>query len=86
MALTRDGGSNSDLLPHGPQHLSGKRRPVLQAAAVPIFATVHVGAEERAEQVAVAEVQLEGVEAGPHREPHAGDVVAQHPGQVALGG
>ena len=46
----------------------GKRARFSMGAAVPVASLVEVGAEERAEQVVVAEVDLDGVEPGGHRD------------------
>ena len=54
-------------------------------AAPAVVAPVQLGAEERAQQVAVAEVQLEDVEAGVDGEARGGGEVADDPREVVLG-
>ena len=62
-----DGEVLADLLAHGVEHHAREAGAVLWAAAEFVGAVVHRGGEELAQQVAVAAVHLDGVEAGDLR-------------------
>src|SRR5690606_4666195 len=62
--LRPHGQAVADRPPHRLDDPAGEAGPVLEAAAVLVAPAVEVRAHERAEQVAVAEVQLDAVEAG----------------------
>ncbi len=78
-----------EVRPHGRahrgDHLHGEAQPVLGGAPVAVGAPVGPGGEELAEQVAVAGVQLHGVEAGVAGHDGAPGEVGDLVGDIGLG-
>ena len=75
----------ADGVPHRPDDLAGEAGPVLQRAAVAVVPLVEPRAEEGAEQVVVAEVDLDGVEAGVHGQRRPAGVGSRMRSMSALG-
>ena len=85
-----DLGGDGQLVAHRRSHclngLAGEPGPVVEGAAPGVGALVEVGAQERAEQVVVAEVDLDGVEATVRSEASGPGVVVGDAGDVGIGG
>ena len=85
-----DLGGDGHLVAHrGPHCLHGlatESGPVVEGSAPGVGALVEVGAEEGAEQVVVAEVDLDGVEADVGGEAGGPGVVVGDAGDVGVGG
>ena len=67
--------SVTDRVAHGPHDLTREPRPVLEAAAPLVGAPVELRRQERAQQVAVTEVDLDRVEARVAQHARAGAVL-----------
>ncbi len=72
-------------LPHGCHDAARIARAILEAAAVLVAAAVVVGREELAQQVPVADVHLEPVEARVDRQPRRRREVVLDPVEVGVG-